>query len=180
MMELHDEFGTADPPARSLLVAPVEPRVIRPWRGRGPHWVDMRSLCQTLVDECSARAVRHHVTIDLALCSQPACVIGYGGLLKAAVGRLIHSALDAMPNGGTLTLLVEREPYVLLECSSTASDDIPSTIETTRTIIEAHRGYLWQPPLPHSGIWFIVELPLAGPRSRVSSEHVDSSHQDPE
>ena len=150
-------------------------------RGEGPHWVDMRWLCQTVADGLAERARKQRVKVDLTLCASPATVIGYADRLYRAVRRLGRNALDVMPNGGTLTLRVDRIPYVLIEVCDTGPGIAPERLAklwdaddrmreggglpATRVTIEAHHGYIWYRPQPSGGSCFQIELPAAGPRT---------------
>jgi signal transduction histidine kinase len=134
------------------------------WRpkGPGPHFVDLRLLCQALVDAVGSRADRQGVTIDLSLTESPAKVIGFAEQLYGAIEQLIAHALDAMPQGGRLIVRVDRDPYVIVECADTGPERPASASASARTIIEAHRGYVWHRRQPGGGTCVIVELPAAG------------------
>jgi signal transduction histidine kinase len=130
-------------------------------RGPGPHFVDLRLVCQALVDTVSSRADRQGVTIDLSLTESPAKVIGFAEQLYEAIEQLMTQALDAMPRGGRLIVRVDRDPYVIVECADTGPERPASASASSRTIIEAHRGYIWHRRQPGGGTCAIVELPAA-------------------
>lgn len=136
---------------------------------RGPHWVDMKALCQSLFETHADRAARQRVTMDLRLDPGPATVIGYRDVLRRAIERLVERALDAMPRGGALSLHVMRDPYVIVECSDTGSADVPSNVRTSRAELRAHGGCLWRRRERDGGTCFIAELPAAGPRHSVAA-----------
>ena len=151
-----------EPPA--FMRPPQAPSAESMPKDRGPHWIDMRSLCQTMVDEIAPYAERQKVTINLSLCALPATVIGYTEDLRGAVLRLVVNALNAMPDGGTLILRVERDPYVTVECCDTGPERASTSRSEVRATIEAHRGYVWHRRHPGGGTCVIIELPAAGPR----------------
>jgi signal transduction histidine kinase len=135
-------------------------------QGPGPHFVDMRRLCQALVDELQPRAARQGVAIDLALCPARATAIGFADRLYRAVRLVVKRALDSMPSGGRLILRVDRDPYVVVECADTGSERPASDSAEARTIIEAHRGYVWHRRQPGGGTCVIIELPASGGSTR--------------
>ena len=100
------DMGLPTPPPKSARWMP---------QGPGPHFVDMRVLCQALVDDLSPRATRQGVVIDLSLCNARATAIGFADRLYRAVRLIVKRALDSMPNGGRLILRVDRDPYVVVE-----------------------------------------------------------------
>jgi signal transduction histidine kinase len=150
------------PPA--FMRAPLEPSAAGMSKDRGPHWIDVRALCQRLVEEIAPHAERQKVTIDLSLCALPATVIGYTDELRGAVLRLLVNALNAMPRGGRLIVRVERDPYVTIECCDTGPERASTSRSEVRATIEAHRGYVWHRRHPGGGTCVIIELPAAGPR----------------
>jgi signal transduction histidine kinase len=135
----------------------------------GPEWIDMKSLCQSLLVDHSDRAQGQHVTIDLALPAEPASVIGYRDLLRGALDRLVRRALKAMPGGGVLTLRLRRDQHIVLECSDTGEAVGTTPSRTTRALVEAHGGRLWRRSLHDGGTCFVVELPVAGPNKLVAA-----------
>lgn len=147
--------------------------------GPGPHWVDMRVVCQILAARARPRAEQQRVTIELLLGSEKAIVIGFAPLLLTALEHLASRSLESMPHGGQLTLRVFRDPYVVIECCDTGAGsidhmtrswrsadlqraDTETALAAAKQIIQAHRGYLWQRP-SGNGNCVIVELPAAGP-----------------
>lgn len=128
----------------------------------------MKSLSQSLLETHALRAERQRVTIDLSLTSEPAFVIGYPDLLRTALDRLVVGALDAMPEGGLLTLNVHRDRHVVVECCDTGHGGPPST-RSARQVMQAHGGCLWRRTLPHGGSCFVAELPAAGPGTVVAA-----------
>lgn len=132
-------------------------------KGPGPHFVDMRLVCQAIVDEMTPYATRHGVSVDLSLSSASATAIGFADRLYRAVRAIVKNALRAMPNGGRLILRVDRDPYVVVECADNGPERPASDSAEPRAIIEAHRGYVWHRRQPGGGTCVIVELPAAGP-----------------
>jgi signal transduction histidine kinase len=132
-------------------------------KGPGPHFVDMRLLCQAVVDELAPRWQRQGVVVDVALCAARATAIGFADQLYAAIRQIVKNGLRAMPNGGRLIVRVERDPYVVVECADTGVERPASDSDEPRRIIEAHRGYVWHRRQPGGGTCVIVELPACGP-----------------
>jgi len=149
-----DQGQMPTPPPRSAAWMP---------KGPGPHFVDMRLLCQAIVDEMAPRAGRQKVTVDVSLCSERATAIGFADQLHRAMRTIVKRAFDNMPNGGRLVLRVERDPYVVVECADTGPERPPADSADARAIIEAHRGYVWHRRQPGGGTCVIVELPASGP-----------------
>jgi signal transduction histidine kinase len=147
--------------------------------GPGPHFVEIRTLCQAVVEALADRARRQRVTLDLVLAAQPVYVIGYVDRLYQVVFHLVINALAAMPKGGQVTLRVTRRTAVTIECLDTGPgvrpQDVPHLwdacdrikgggLPVTHAIVEAHRGRLSYRPGAGTGACFTIELPAAGPR----------------
>jgi signal transduction histidine kinase len=171
---LPDEFVHAGLPPRPRIQIPNGLPT-----GPGPHWIDARALCQSVVQAVSERARRQRVRIDLSLCTDAASVIGHVDRLYSVVFHLVANALAVMPQGGTITLRVRRESDVTIECADTGPGIAPERVPflwdacdrmkagglpATRATIEAHRGHIVYRPRPERGASFTVELPAAGPR----------------
>ena len=131
---------------------------------RGPHWIDMKSICQPLLERHAPQAEEQRVTIDLSLCPEPAIVIGYEDRLQQSIDVLMRHALRAMPHGGRLTVRVERDQHVTVECADSgrhesAADELTDVAAT----ITGHGGLIWRNEPPGGGTSFTVELRAAGP-----------------
>lgn len=149
--------------------------------GTGPHWIDMRLVCQILAVRAGSRAAEQRIQLGLNLTQDKAVVIGFAPALLKALEYLSNSAMDAMPLGGTLTLRVYRDPYVVVECCHAGADtsldhmtrswraedmqrapaNPARAIEAARAVILAHRGQLYERPSTGGGC-VIIELPGAG------------------
>jgi signal transduction histidine kinase len=170
------------------LPAPAKPEVIGSvadlWRGPGPHLIEMQVFCRALLDQVAVRARLQHVKVRAALPDVPIRVIGFADELAPAVHRLLTNALDVMQREGTLTLRLYLDPYVVIECCDTGpaipASEVPDLWRSTRgvalagrrglpevkAVAEQHRGRVYYRQQPDGGRCFIVELPVAGPRSK--------------
>ena len=149
--------------------------------GPGPHWIDVRTLCQVLIRQITAKAALQDVRVSVSVAPHKAVVIGYAPVLLRALELVAASTLETLPDGGTLSLRVYHDPYVVLECSGVpkgaALDQMtrswrrrdeaaPMDLSAARSIVQAHRGNLWVRHQPEGGTCVIVELPAAGPKDQ--------------
>jgi signal transduction histidine kinase len=155
--------------------------------GAGPHWIDARLLCKAAAQRAATQAQRQGVVVKLSTPQDAAVVIGFAPMLLKALELVIANALHAMRDGGgTLTLRVYRDPYVVIECIDTGaaaradqgldhmtrswrreeiaprpSAGVDARLDAAREIIVAHRGCLWHRP-SGGGASVNFELPAAG------------------
>jgi signal transduction histidine kinase len=134
-----------------------------------PHWIDVKRLCHAITERYVDQAARQRVTIDLEVGSDSAVVIGQEDHIAFALDRLARRALAAMPQGGWLTLRVERSSCVTIECIDTGDEQVELD-SAVSSVVRAHQGCLWRRRQPGGGTCFIVEMRAAGPkRLRVAA-----------
>lgn len=82
--------------------------------------LDLARMTQDLVDLLRPEAESQHVLVETAGLDQPALLNGDPDLLKQALMNILRNALEAMPDGGTLGVRMERRlGHALLEISDT-------------------------------------------------------------
>lgn len=129
-----------------------------------------------------ARAAGQAVTIRLEIDPVPS-VAGNGAELREAVANLILNAVDAMPNGGVITLRTRRLPdAVLIEIDDTGEgmteevrerclepffttkgeENSGLGLSTVYGIVKRHEGYLDVISEVGRGTTFFLRLPFAG------------------
>ena len=97
---LKDEIARLDRQLRALLAHTAPPR-----DERGD--VDLCALLDLLVQLLSPQAKRQGVHMTCALPSVPVALVGHGDRLKQALLNILINALEAMPDGGELTIALE-------------------------------------------------------------------------
>jgi signal transduction histidine kinase len=145
--------------------------------------------CGRLIQE---QARSRGVSLDLQGLARLGAVALHQATLQRAFLNLLHRALDAMPQGGTLTLRGRRtDSYSVIEIHDTGSailpehrDDLFEPLQSTdsastglelyvvREIIAAHRGTIDVQSAPHQGTTFTVMLPLVRRPDRREGEVV--------
>jgi two-component system sensor histidine kinase BaeS len=145
--------------------------------------------CGRLIQE---QARSRGVSLDLQGLARLGAVALHQATLQRAFLNLLHRALDAMPQGGTLTLRGRRtDSYSVIEIHDTGSailpehrDDLFAPLQSTdsastglelyvvREIIAAHRGTIDVQSAPHQGTTFTVMLPLVRRPDRREGEVV--------
>jgi signal transduction histidine kinase len=133
--------------------------------------------CGRLIQE---QARSRGVSLDLQGLARLGAVALHQATLQRAFLNLLQRALDAMPQGGTLTLRGRRtDSYSVIEIHDTGSaipaeqcDGLFEPLQSTdaawtglelyvaREIIAAHRGTIDVQSAPHQGTTFTVMLPL--------------------
>jgi signal transduction histidine kinase len=148
--------------------------------------VDVRELSRKVLQLVDYAARRSHVTISLEGDEHPPLVQGVASRLQQAILNLVLNAIQAMPDGGTLTLHTSASvDMVRLTVSDTGpglpegmADRLFDTRVTTkpggsglglplvRLISEAHGGGVWYRSTPGKGVAFTMVLPAADSQSR--------------
>lgn len=158
---------------------------------------DIRDLVGGAVDLVKTRADQQRVHVTVRLSDAPVVVEVDSGQLRTVVVNLLLNALDAMPNGGTLSVILETtsESEVCLLVDDTGAGISPeftkrlfkpfaSTKPTgtglglsiSRRIVEEHGGRIQGRNRHEGGARFSIQLPLAGRLSLVPpcpTSHVD-------
>jgi signal transduction histidine kinase len=152
--------------------------LVRPGDEAAP--VDLRELSRKVIQLVSFAAGKAHVEIHLEGEESPPMVHGVASRLQQAILNLVLNAIQAMPDGGTLTMHISSSsPMVKLRISDTGpglpqelSDQLFDTRVTTkpggsglglplvRLIVESHGGGVWYRSAPGKGASFTLVLPI--------------------
>ena len=171
---LHEELMRLNRSVETLLPAAAPPR---DEQGR----FDLRALVEEAATLVSTTARHHNVKLEVAAGGGAAEVHGYRDRIKLALLCLIANALEAMPEGGTLTVELDaRDGHAVLTVSDTGAgvpekdedriyDLHVSTKEgrlglglyVARSVVEFTRGSIRHVARPEGGSRFTVTLPLA-------------------
>jgi len=142
--------------------------------------VDLRDLAQKVLSLVGYLARQAGVAVKLEGEGYPPTIHGVPGRLQQAILNLVLNAIQAMPDGGTLTVRVESSAgMVRLTVSDTGpglpherADQLFDTRVTTkpegsglglplvRLIAEAHGGGVWYRSRPGEGTAFTLAFPL--------------------
>jgi signal transduction histidine kinase len=143
---------------------------------------DLGVAVETWAHEWQPLAAAHQVTLQVESLPQLGQAVFHASTLRRVLLNLVHNALDAMPQGGTLTLAGERlVTQVLLHVRDTGSGisaaqmtHIFEPLYTTkaegtglglyivREIMTAHAGQITVQSVEGQGTTFTLVLPLAG------------------
>jgi len=144
-----------------------------------PEMFDLAEVCRMLTDLVAARASRQHVDMTCAV-PAGAMLFGFPDRIHAAILGLMVNALDAMPEGGRLSVSLSPAEDVLVRVCDTGPG-IPATLlkevwapgfttraggsglglHVARIAIESHGGTIRYEPGPDGGSCFVIELPRA-------------------
>jgi signal transduction histidine kinase len=143
--------------------------------------LDMRDVIQrvlTLYEPALARR-EHPIGLKTEIAPAPLPVSGDAELLHRALSNLVLNAIDAMQQGGTMTVAAaRRDGFVQIRVSDTGSGLTPEECErlftpyyTTKqhgtglglaivqSVIADHRGTITVESRPGSGATFVIDLP---------------------
>lgn len=126
-----------------------------------PELVNVKAICQSLLEAVAARATAQRVTVDVALAPEPAWVVAIPGLIRGALHRLMLRALRAMPAGGTLSILVQRRGGVVAIELADSGFDISANLRAVRVVLRAIGGTLTRALHDGRGTRFLIEIPAA-------------------
>jgi len=152
--------------------------LVRPGDEAGP--VDLRELSRKVIQLVRYAARKAHVEIRLEGESSPPMIHGTASSLQQAILNVVLNAIQAMPDGGELTLHISSSlPMVMLRISDTGpglpqelADQLFDTRVTTkpggsglglplvRLIVESHGGGVWYRSAPGKGASFTLVLPI--------------------
>src|SRR3984957_1414286 len=161
---------------------------------------DMRSLLEDVAQLAAPEAEQHGVTIERHLPEQPLPVKADTDLMKQAILNVVINGVQAMPDGGTLTISARREDDIILAEVSDQGGGIPQDAQDkvfelyfttkkdgsgiglaqTYQILQWHYGSVEFESAPPVGTTFRFHIPAAGPAGESSPEYVGgtASHSD--
>lgn len=150
-----------------------------PALSKGPS--DLRDVAQRAVDLVRARAGQQKVNIDMRLPVEPVVAEVDVNQLVAVLVNLFINALDAMPQGGTLEVVLEGTErarflvrdtgagigaamldHLFMPFHSTKATGSGLGLSISRRVIEDHGGTLRGGNRPEGGACFTIELPCRG------------------
>jgi signal transduction histidine kinase len=151
--------------------------MVRPSDDASP--VDLRDLSRRVIQLVDFAARKSRVEIELEGEESPPMVFGVANRLQQAILNLVLNAIQAMPEGGTVTLRIDSyAEMVRLAVSDTGpglpqelADQLFDTRVTTkqegsglglplvRLIAESHGGGVWYRSKPGEGASFMMVLP---------------------
>lgn len=171
---LKQEIGRLDRQLRSLLVHTALPRDER-------GVVELRALLELLVQLVTPQARQQQVTIDARLPPAAVLVEGNADRLKQALLNILINALEAMPEGGTLSIALGADGDVARVAIGDTGPGIPPELlddiyqmhfttkdggtgvglYVARSVVQAHGGSIDVRSDDGRGTAFAVALPLA-------------------
>ena len=151
--------------------------MVRPGTEFGP--VDLRELSRRVLQLVSYAARKSHVDIGLAGDEHPPMVLGEANRLQQAILNLVLNAIQAMPDGGKLTVrtdsyanmarvtVSDTGPGLAQELADQLFDTRVTTkprgsglgLPLVRLIAESHGGGVWYRSSPGAGASFTLVLP---------------------
>ena len=146
----------------------------------------MRELCRKVIQLVGHTARKSHIEISLEGERDVPVIEGAANHVQQAILNLVINAIQAMPDGGTLTLRTEARPGIVrITVSDTGpglaqelADQLFDTRVTTkpegsglglpmvRMVAESHGGAVWYRSTSGEGASFSLVFP-------TPSEHVD-------
>jgi signal transduction histidine kinase len=170
---LNEEIRRLDRQLRTLLSHTAQPS-----HGRQP--LDLRVLLQDLDALLVPQAKRQRVTLTTRVPDAPVTLVGEADRLKQAMLNILINALEAMPEGGELTMALEPRngaaritlqdngpgiPPELLGAIyemhfTTKSGGSGVGLYVARSVVQAHGGTIDVDSEPGAGTTFTLDLPL--------------------
>jgi len=170
---LNEEIRRLDRQLRTLLshTAPS---------GDGPQALDVRTLLGELEGLIAPQAKRQRVALVMRVPDRPVPVVGHADRLKQALLNIIINALEAMPDGGELTIALEvRDGAACITLRDTGAGIPPELLGAiyamhfttksggtgvglyvARSVMQAHGGTIEVQSTPGDGTAFTLTLPL--------------------
>lgn len=143
--------------------------------------LDLNQLVQRVMTLAGTQAAAHRIEAKLNLQPNLPLVVAHPDALQQVLANLVENAVDAMPEGGTLTVTTRADAEaveVLIEDTGVgiSEEDLPHIFEAFYTtkpgvsgiglglfvsegIIRGHRGRLVVESRPGEGSRFLVQLP---------------------
>ncbi len=147
--------------------------------------IEVNEICQSIVRSASAQAEAKHISLTVNLGDLSVGPIGDERRLHQAIVNLVHNALEAEPQGGTVQITTEQTDIaddgerVLVRVRNLGSYIPPGKVDKIfkpfytdkpegtglglaicQTIIEEHGGTLEAHSQPDTGTEFVIGLPL--------------------
>jgi signal transduction histidine kinase len=170
---LNEEIRRLDRQVRALLSHTAPP-------SEGPHALDLRTVLQDLDALLAPQAKRQRVALTTRVPEAPVTLVGQADRLKQAMLNILINALEAMPDGGELSMALERRngtarisvrdngpgiPPELLSAIyemhfTTKSGGTGVGLYVARSVVQTHGGTIEVQSTPRDGTSFTVTLPL--------------------
>ena len=161
--------------------------MVRPGGDTGP--VDIRDLCHRVIQLVRHAAQKSNIEIRLEGVESLPMVHGMANRLQQAILNLVLNAIQAMPDGGRLTLTTNTVSDVVRITVSDTGPGLPAGMDeqlfdtrvTTkpkgsglglplvRWITEAHGGGVWYRSVPGEGASFTLVIPASEEQPPVES-----------
>jgi signal transduction histidine kinase len=154
--------------------------------------IDLRQLIEDVVLLASPEAEQHGVTVDSQLSPEPLGVKVDTDFMKQATLNVVLNGIQAMPQGGTLTISAQREDEIVVTDIRDQGSGIPPDIQEkifelyfttkkggsgiglaqTYQILQWHHGSVDFETAHDQGTTFHLRLPLVESRSDALKEAV--------
>jgi signal transduction histidine kinase len=154
---------------------------------------DVGAAVETWAQEWQQLAAAQGVTLQLESLTTLGQAVFHANTLRRVVFNLVHNALDAMPQGGTLTLAgevsathvhlhvrdtgsgipAEQLPHIFEPLYTTKAEGTGLGLYIVREIMTAHAGQITVQSVEGQGTTFTLILPLAG-EDQVKEDHFPS------
>ncbi len=145
----------------------------------GRNQFDLQELVRELIGLLKPQARMQQIEYELALPENPVPYFGYAGQIKSAVLNILLNGLEAMPNGGILSVALSAHQHAIRLTIHDNGPGIPASLQAqifemhfttkstgtgiglyvSRTIIENHGGQLEVSSEIGKGATFIITLP---------------------
>lgn len=170
---LNDEIRRLDRQVRTLLSHTAPPSQVR-------QELDLRALLEDLEALLAPQAKRQKVNLTTRLPDQPVTMVGHADRLKQAILNILINALEAMPDGGALTIELENQNAVARLTVRDSGPGIPPSLlgaiydmhfttksggtgvglYVARSVVQSHAGSIDVQSSPELGTTFTVTVPL--------------------